>query len=409
MIRNDRRFLALQDKPLIGFGLFVLVICLANIILNNVNHRFWLTDFNVYYAAAKNLTNGSAVYLQAFGDGSGYYKYSPVILCFFMPYLALNYYVASVIHFTILSAAFFYAFVLIYRMLTRYFFQEPVKRAGQLLSIAFTGMVIHLVRELYLGNINILLLCLCLVALRHYLKGKTVSGSILFGIVLLTKPFYLLLILPLLFRKRIKAIAVIALTILVGLLLPFALFGIDRTLSLYSGWMKIMEVHTAVFPGKNTLEYLVGYYFIPDLPWYTDMIIIFVVAVIFSVFNWFNLKLEKSRTLPGKSGDQDFIFEWWILLALIPNLVKTDSEHFLSTAPLLAFLVFFIALRKKYWLIPVMVILIFFYGANSKDLLGSTLSERLFSMGLFGLSNLILVILSFVSFLDFRTKQASSL
>ena len=272
MIRNDRRFLNFRDRPLIAFGLFVLVICLANIIMNNVNHRFWLTDFNVYYTAAKNLTTGSAVYLQAFGDGSGYYKYSPLILCFYMPYLSLNYYVASVIHFTILSAAFFYAFVLIYRMLTRYFFPEPVKRAALLLSIAFTCIMIHLVRELYLGNINILLLCLCLVALRHYLKGRTVGGSILLGLVILTKPFYLLLILPLLFRKKFRAIAVIAVTLMVGLLLPFIFFGIDRTLSLYSGWMKIMEVHSAVFPGKNTLEYLVSYYFITDLPWYTDIL-----------------------------------------------------------------------------------------------------------------------------------------
>lgn len=405
MIRKDRRFLTFRNNPLFGFGLFVLVICLANIIMNNVNQRFWLTDFNVYYTAAKNLTTGSAVYLQAFGDGSGYYKYSPLILCFYMPYLFLNYYVASVIHFTILSAAFFYAFILIYRMLTRYFFREPVSRAGLLLSIAFSCIMIHLVRELYLGNINILLLCLCLVALRHYLKGKTVGGSILLGMVILTKPFYLLLILPLLFRKKFRAIAVIAVTLLVGLLLPFIFFGIDRTLSLYAGWIKIMEVHSAVFPGKSTLEYLVSYYLIPDLPRYTDILIIFIVAILFSVFSWYNLKQEKSLSHPGQSWEQDFIFEWWILLALIPNLVKTDSEHFLSTAPLLAFLVFFIATRKKYWLIPVLVVLIFFYGANSTDLLGITLSEKLFSMGFLGLSNLVLVILSFVIFLNFRIKE----
>jgi hypothetical protein len=223
--------------------------------------------------------------------------------------------------------------------------------------------------------------------------------------VILTKPFYLLLILPLLFRKKFRAIAVIAVTLLVGLLLPFIFFGIDRTLSLYAGWIKIMEVHSAVFPGKSTLEYLVSYYLIPDLPRYTDILIIFIVAILFSVFSWYNLKQEKSLSHPGQSWEQDFIFEWWILLALIPNLVKTDSEHFLSTAPLLAFLVFFIATRKKYWLIPVLVVLIFFYGANSTDLLGITLSEKLFSMGFLGLSNLVLVILSFVIFLNFRIKE----
>ena len=91
-----------------------------------------------------------------------------------------------------------------------------------------------------------------------------------------------------------------------------------------------------------------------------------------------------------------------MLLALIPNLFRTNSEHFLSTAPLLAFIVFFIASRKKFWLIPVMVVLIFFYGANSTDLLGRDLSDRLFSMGLLGLSNLLLIALGCRVFLVFK-------
>lgn len=79
--------------------------------------------------------------------------------------------------------------------------------------LAFGCMVIHLVRELYLGNINIILLCLSLLALQNYLDGKNRSGSILFGIILLTKPFYLLLLLPLLFRKKLKAIGILAITV----------------------------------------------------------------------------------------------------------------------------------------------------------------------------------------------------
>ncbi len=123
---SGRRVLLFKDKPLMGFGLIVIAVCLANFILNNVNGRFWLSDFNVYYTAAKNLISGGPVYLHAFGDGSGYYKYSPVILCFFLPYAALSYYAASVIHFVILSFSFFYAFILVYRILKKYFFLESI-------------------------------------------------------------------------------------------------------------------------------------------------------------------------------------------------------------------------------------------------------------------------------------------
>jgi hypothetical protein len=399
---SGRRVLLFKDKPLMGFGLIVIAVCLANFILNNVNGRFWLSDFNVYYTAAKNLISGGPVYLHAFGDGSGYYKYSPVILCFFLPYAAFSYYAASVIHFAILSFSFFYAFLLVYRMLKKYFFLESIGKEWFLLVLAFGCMVIHLVRELYLGNINIILLCLSLLALQNYLDGRNRSGSILLGIILLTKPFYLLLLLPLFFRKKLKAIGILAITVAAGLIFPFIFMGYDRTLSFYSGWIRIMMLHGTVFPGKNTLEYMVRYYFIPGLPMYAGLIILLVMVIFSCIFIWFNLEQEKNRTATGYFRDQDFIFEWWMLLALIPNLFRTDSEHFLSTAPLLAFIVFFIASRRIFWMIPVMIVLIFFYGANSTDLLGSNLSDRLFSMGLLGLSNLLLIMLACGVFLAFK-------
>ena len=168
--------------------------------------------------------------------------------------------------------------------------------------LAFGCMVIHLVRELYLGNINIILLCLSLLALQNYLDGKNRSGSILFGIILLTKPFYLLLLLPLLFRKKLKAIGILAITVAAGLLFPFIFMGWDRTLSFYSGWIKIMMLHGTVFPGKNTLEYMVRYYFIPDLPWYAGLIILLVMVIFSCIFIRFNLEQEKDRTTRDISG-----------------------------------------------------------------------------------------------------------
>jgi hypothetical protein len=56
-------------------------------------------------------------------------------------------------------------------------------------------------------------------------------------------------------------------------------------------------------------------------------------------------------------------------------------------------------------LIPVLVILIFFFGANSDDLMGRALSHQLFIMGLMGISNVLLILMSFYLFLDYRKKR----
>ena len=58
-----------------GFTIFLVLVCITNLVLNVVNGRFWLSDFKVYYMAAKALISGGTVYLQSFMEGSGYYKY----------------------------------------------------------------------------------------------------------------------------------------------------------------------------------------------------------------------------------------------------------------------------------------------------------------------------------------------
>jgi hypothetical protein len=52
-----------------------------------------------------------------------------------------------------------------------------------------------------------------------------------------------------------------------------------------------------------------------------------------------------------------------------------------------------------------MFILIFFYGANSQDVLGKEFSYHLFSMGLIGLSNLLLILLAGLIYVDFRNSE----
>jgi len=388
------------------FLLFVLAVCLATFTMEMINGRFWLTDFQVYYSAAQNFFHGQPVYQVCFDMGSGYYKYSPVILFFFLPLCFLSYKIAAIIYFFILGLVYWYTFALILKILKRYFFTMAIKHEGLLVSLSFIFILIYFVREMHLGNVNIIMLVLCCQALWYYLERKPALGSLFFGLVLLTKPFYLLLLLPLLWRKNWKAIAWSGLVLVCGGLIPFLYTGISGGFALYSGWFRTILSHGQAFPGMGSLDYILRQNVFPALPGYAEYIIMLVACGLAVWFILDNLKSERDSKVGNIYPEGNFIFEWFLLIALLPVLFKNDWVQLQLSAPLITFMIFYISGTKKYWLIPVMIILLFFFSANSDDLLGKELSGKLVKMGLMGLSNFLLIMVSLSMFLDFRKKNS---
>jgi hypothetical protein len=388
----------------VGFTVFVLIICLLNLIINNINGRFFVSDFKVFYLAAKNLLAGQKVYMIAFGLDSGLYKYSPMTLLIFIPYTVFSFNIAAIIHLVILSFCFWYSYLLTRKILSTWFF-PGVKHEGWLISLAVICTLIFLVKELYLGNINILLILLCLLALNDILLGKQWTGGILLGIVLLAKPFFLVLILPLALRKKFRTLAAIAVTLSAGFVIPFFILGFQRSFMLHMDWMKTILIHGSNYPSMNSIDYLLHYYLFPDFAGYMQYLIIISAGILAGWFVIINIRREKIENKAKELEERNFIIEWFLLLSVIPNVMRTDSEHFLASIPIIMFIIYYIAVSRRFWLIPVMVILIFFYGGNSQDALGRDFSLRLFSMGLIGISNLLLVLMTLFLYLDFRNLK----
>lgn len=387
------------------FLILISAIVLTTFIFEMINGRLWLADFKVYYSAAYNFFSGEQVYLVSFYMGSGFYKYSPAILVFFLPYCFLSYKVASIIHFFILGIAFWYAFTFILKILKKYFFQGVIRYEVWLLSLSFVCILIHFTREMHLGNINIIMLLLCCQALYFYLSEKPLKGSLLLGLVLLAKPFYILLLIPLLVRKKWNALAWLGVVLAGGALFPILIRGFSGTLELYSAWVKTILVHGVDFPGMTSLDYLLRHHFFPAMPGYAGYIIMIVTCGIVAWFVFSDRMREQNSKKRTDLLHVNFIFEWFLILALLPVLFKTDWVQLMLSAPLITFMIFYISSTKKYWMIPIMVILLFFFGANSDDLLGRELSGTFLTMGLLGLSNFILVLLSVYMFLDFRKRN----
>lgn len=399
--------MAIENRKFAGFTVFVIILSLMNLVINNINGRFFVSDFTVFYLAAKNLLAGDKVYMISFGLDPGLYKYSPVALLFFIPYTIFPFKVAAIIHLLILSFCYWYSYLLIRKILSIWFFPQ-VKHEGWLLSLAVICTLIFFVKELYLGNVNILLILLCLIALNDILLGKQWTAGILLGIVLLAKPFFLILILPLALRKKFKTLTGTAFALFAGFIIPFFIMGFQRSLLLHIDWMKTMLTHGSDFPSMNSIDYLLSYYFFPNLTEYAMYIIIIAAGILAGWFVVVNIRREKLINTAKGTEEKNFIIEWFLLLAIIPSVLKTDTEHFLASIPIITFIIYYIAVSRRFWLIPVMVILIFFYGGNSQDALGKDLSYLLFSMGLIGISNLLLILMTLFLYLDFRNLKSGT-
>jgi hypothetical protein len=385
-----------------GFTLFVAVVCALTISLNMFNGRFWLSDFRVYYSAALNFISGGPVYLMSYDEGSGFYKYSPATLFFFLPYLLMPYKAAAVIHFLIICVSYWLTFLTLRSLLAGYFFKSRVKHEYFLLGLSFGCILLHFSRETYLGNINIILLLLCCKSLQLFLAGRNQAGGLLLGVALLLKPYLVILLIPLLIRRKLIPVFWTLGTIVIISLFPFFYPGPSGGFALYNTWISAMLDHNQTFPGMTSIGYLITQYFFPQFPPLADYIIALVVYGSTALFIYINDHQEKKWKSATEPKDMNLAFEWFLLIALLPGVIKTDWVLLQNSAPLITMMIFIVAKQKQYLWMLILFILWFFYGANSDDLLGRTFSRQILILGVMGLSNLLIITISVILFLLFR-------
>ena len=390
MKKNSNRLLPL------GFAIFVGAVCLLIFISENINGRFWLNDFKVYYLASKSLLQGTQVYGIHFGLDSGFYKYSPFVLLLFAPLTFLPYNIAATIYFFAIVCCVLWIFILLKHFIERYFLTQPAPHQAWTLSAIFIFILSLLHRELHLGNTNILLLLLLLLTIRHLLRSQYFLAGILFGLVILFKPFFLILALPMLFHNKWKiAIGGIVFAV-IQLLLFIFLFGWSATQILHSEWAKAIMDHSTSFPTKNNIPYLLQHFLQIDVPSWFQYALLLGVAGGYVVL--FYINNAKARKLPmrDKVQDRNFIFECFVLMALLPNVLNTDTEHFLYMLPLIALLLYASFEQKRLWLFISLGVLFLFYGINSKDIVGASIAHFFDEVGALGLSNLGLITLAII-------------
>lgn len=385
-------------------------------VIEHINGRFWLNDFRVYYGAGEALLNGGPLYGVAHGLDSGVYKYAPLLAAFYALFALLPYQIAASIQYLLIAFAFLDGSRRIDRLVREQLLGGP-STPGQARGKPSSGRqanywplfltclvcVVHLHRELHLGNINMLLLWLLVVSLEHLLSGRTTVGAILLGAAILAKPHFVVLLPLLLLRGKLRIAGIAVGSILTGILLPSFFLGFDGNLDVHRAWFSAMAEHNSslIYTGGDdyrSVNTVYSFLHRSALEYFTRASALEAYALlgfVAAVFGAFVLWNKQRNTDPSRS----FTFEFLLLIALVPSITLTDTEHFLLAMPLVAYLMQHLLPKAcPRWLPWIAVPILLAYGGNWEDALGP-LSKGMVHYGVLGMGSLVLMMLCMFLFL----------
>lgn len=388
----------LKHRSAIIFSTLTVVLFLIMMLVEQANGRFWLNDFRVFYEAAQALVSNEQVYGVTFGLDTGYYKYSPFTLLFFTPFTLLPFSLASIVQFWIIVALTIYLILTLNKLVNKYVFNLKSNNVF-LFLIVLIIILNHLIRELHLGNTNIILMFLLTLALQFSLKNKILLASTLLAIVILTKPYFLVLVLPFILYQKWKLINSTGLLIVAFVGASILILGWENGTGLYQDWFVSMSQHSGYLTSSHTISSLLRNYFSIDLQGYFDFLFFALNAGLLFSFFWV---LKQKTQITNSDKNQGQLLFYFLLIASVPNFLITDTEHFLFSIPLLLLITSYLIKARNIPLSLLFIILAFFYGGNSSDMLGNEGSDNFDKLGFLGLSNLVFI--GFILFFSAKKK-----
>lgn len=197
-----------------------------------------MPDYEVYRRAAERALDAAPLYRT--DDGHWQFKYLPAFAVVMLP-LALG-------PDSVVRPCWFAASVLLLVVLLRktvVVLPERLHSRAYLIGITFVLLGKFYAHEIELGQVNIAMATLVVLALAEMRAGREVAAGLLIAGAIVLKPYAVLLLPWLVGRRRLPALAGAAMGTVVALLLPVLVYGFEGNAQLLAEWWRTVTDTTA--------------------------------------------------------------------------------------------------------------------------------------------------------------------
>jgi len=363
------------------------------LLLEFINNRFWLPDFEVYYKAAERLLSGNNLYRYT-EDGHYVYKYSPATALYFIPFTIFNLHIAKIIYWFMLSAVIIWVLHLSFQLSLNKISGSSV-RINTIILLAFIVQVVHFQRELHLGQVNVILLLLYIGMLIFYRKGRPAITGLLWALSIFIKPFGLIFLPWFAVKRYYKEILFFTLFTVILFLSPLLFYTKHEYLQQTLLWINELSIELGnkqdlFLPSNHTIfSVLVRYSLLQFLYFSNTAILIYQLVVLSAIgiaFLWFIFK--------GRFNSDNNIYEFAILISLIPLLSFTSHNAFCFTTLAVFILMQNFKAFSKLWQVLIITGFVFI-GFNFHDVWGHELSKLINDLSLVSVGAILIIIALF--------------
>ena len=220
--------------PWIGVALLIVAAVLA---FTRRSHRE-MFDFEVYRVAGARAAAAEPLYRAE--DGHWQFKYLPAFALAVAPLAQLPPVAAR-------AAWFFLSVALVVLLVNRSFALLPDRRrsAAFLIGVTVLAMGKFYVREVGLGQGNVLLAVLVLAAVACQYRGREIAAGAILAAATVVKPYAILFLPYLVARRRWSGVASFGAVVLGALILPASRYGWSGNLGQLHGWWTVVTTSTA--------------------------------------------------------------------------------------------------------------------------------------------------------------------
>lgn len=372
---------------------YILILSSVFLLIQLINNAFNMNDFQVYYRTGNRLLNQENLYRIA-SDGHYIFKYSPTFAFFSIPFSILPLFLAKLCYWIFLTLFFFFGSNFITKKMVP--LSNKNIKSDSIQFLFSLVLSLHFMREVDLGQINLLLSLIFILSGILYFENKKMLSAVIIAFSLFLKPFALILFPFFVIRKDIKTVLLILAFTLFFLVIPCLFLGVNYISIQNINWINEMKIELSnkkdiLAGGNHTIFSILGRYSPLFLILKQELIQkYYKLVVLFSIgisILWIQKKLEKnSKTMQ---------WLWLVLLSWIPLLSYTSDNAFGSYCfPLI--LITLLNYKKNYFI----YIAFFFIFLNPLEISHHTIFQTIFNTSIMGISAFYLLGLFY-----FNTKK----